>query len=57
MVICLKRGVNDLHMVQLMPPPSYHLLLHYNPEWFTLLVLVYQGCPGCLITIAEEGAS
>jgi len=26
-VICLKRGANDLHMVQLMPLPSCHLLL------------------------------
>jgi len=29
MVICLERGANDLHMVQLMMPlPPYHLLLH-----------------------------
>ena len=27
MVICLQRGVNDLHMVQLMPLPPHHLLL------------------------------
>jgi len=26
-IICLERGANDLHMVQLMPPP-HHLLLH-----------------------------
>jgi len=26
-VICLERGANDLHMVQLMPLPSHHLLL------------------------------
>ena len=25
MVICLERGANDLHMVQLMPLPPYHL--------------------------------
>jgi len=25
-VICLARGANDLHMVQLMPQPPYHLL-------------------------------
>ena len=36
MVICLEQGVNDLHMVQLMPLPPHHLLLHYNPEWFCL---------------------
>jgi len=27
-VICLERGANDLYMVQLMPLPPYHLLLH-----------------------------
>jgi len=27
MVICLERGANDLHMVQLMPLPRHHLLL------------------------------
>jgi len=26
-VICLDRGANDLHMVQLMPLPPHHLLL------------------------------
>jgi len=26
-VVCLERGANDLHMVQLMPLPPYHLLL------------------------------
>jgi len=26
-VICLEQGANDLHMVQLMPLPSRHLLL------------------------------
>jgi len=26
-VICLERGANDLHMVQLMPLPPHHLLL------------------------------
>ena len=33
MVICLKQGANDMHMVQLMSLPSYHLLLHQNPQW------------------------
>jgi len=29
MVICLKRGTNELHMVQLMSlPPHHHLLLN-----------------------------
>jgi len=26
-VICLERGADDLHMVQLMPLPPHHLLL------------------------------
>jgi len=39
MVICLERGANDLHMVQLMPLPPHHLLLHH-------LVLAYPGCSG-----------
>jgi len=26
-VICVERGANDLHMVQLMPLPPHHLLL------------------------------
>jgi len=26
-VICMECGANDLHMVQLMPLPSHHLLL------------------------------
>jgi len=28
-VICLERGADDLHTVQLMPLPPRHLLLHY----------------------------
>jgi len=27
-VICLEWGANHLHMVQLMPLPPHHLLLH-----------------------------
>jgi len=26
--------------------PPNHLLLHYHPERFTLLVATYPGCPG-----------
>jgi len=51
MVICLKQGANDLHMVQLMPLPPRHLLLQQNPEWFTFLVLVYPGCPGTAVVV------
>ena len=43
MVICLERGANDLHMVQL---PPHHLSLQYNPERLTFLALAYPGCPG-----------
>ena len=42
MVICLERGADDLHMVQLMPLPPHNLLLHSNPEWF------YLSCAGLL---------
>jgi len=45
-VICMERGANDLHMVQLMPLPPHHLLLQQNPEWLILLVPAYPGCPG-----------
>jgi len=34
MIICLEQSANGLHTVKLMPLPPYHLLLHYNPEWF-----------------------
>jgi len=27
-VICLQRGTHDLHMIQLMPLPPHHSLLH-----------------------------
>ena len=46
MVICLERVANDLHMVQLMPLPPHHLLLHQNPDWLIVLVPAYPGCPG-----------
>jgi len=31
-VICLERGVNDLHKVQLMPLSPHCLSLHENPD-------------------------
>ena len=46
MVICLERGADDLHMIQLMPVPPHHPLLRQNPEWFILLVPAYPGCRG-----------
>ena len=59
MVICLERGVNALHiMEQLMPLPTHHLLLHFNPKWFSLsgagllrLVLEKRPLNGSLGTI------
>ena len=38
-VICLERGADGLHMVQLMPLPfqnPHHLLPHIDPDWFNL---------------------
>jgi len=46
LVICLKQGANDPHMDQLMPLPTYHLLLHKNAEWLAFMVPAYLGCPG-----------
>jgi len=37
MVICLQRGADCLHMVQLMPlplPKPHRLFRHLNPDWF-----------------------
>ena len=44
MVICLERGADCLHVVQLMA--LHNLLLHLNPDWFTYLVPAYLGYPG-----------
>jgi len=45
MVTCWERDANDdMHIVQLMPLPPYHLLLYWNPEWFTFPVQAYPGC-------------
>ena len=41
MVICLERGANDLHMVQLMPLPPYRLML-------TQIVLEKRPLKQCL---------
>jgi len=45
MVICLKRGANDLHVVQLMPLPPQHLYIKIRIG-LTFLVTAYPGCPG-----------
>ena len=50
MVICLERGADCLHMVQLMPLPSPNPIISYLIEietGFTFLsVPAYPGCPG-----------
>jgi len=51
-VICLEQSANDLHMVQLMPLPPYHLLLHAllkSTIGSAFLFLAYPGCPGCIL--------
>ena len=54
MVICLERGANDLHMVQLMPLPPRHLLLQQNLEWLSFwyqpiqVVLEKRPLNGCV---------
>ena len=66
MVICLERGANNLHVVQLMPLPPHHLLLQQNAERFILLVPAYPGCHGkktvkrlcvCLPVAAAQSSS
>ena len=34
----LEQGANGLHIVQLMPHPPHHLLLHWSPESFTFVL-------------------
>ena len=41
MVVCLERGADGLHMVQLMPLPSQNLMTR-----FTFLVPANRGCTG-----------
>ena len=45
MVICLERGANDLHMVQLMPLPPPSSLAPVKSRLVYLLVPAYPGCP------------
>jgi len=46
MVVCLERGANDLHMVQLIPVPPHHLLLHKILIGLIFLVPAYPDCAG-----------
>jgi len=40
-VICLERGADDLHMVQLMSLPAHHLLLYYRTHCFGAVSLCF----------------
>jgi len=48
MVICLERGVNDLHMVQLMPLPPFIscFIKIQNGSVFLVPANAYPGCFG-----------
>jgi len=54
MVICLKQGAKDLHMVQLMPLPPSHLMLRQNLDCCrlkiqigsTFVAVAYPDYPG-----------
>ena len=49
MIICLERGTDCLHVVQLMPLPSQNPMvscLIQIQTGFTFLVPAYPGCPG-----------
>jgi len=45
-VICLERGADDLHNGPADATATHHLMIHLNPQWFTLLVSANPGCPG-----------
>jgi len=45
-VICLERGANDLHMVQLMPLPPIISCFFKIQNGSTFLVPAYPGCHG-----------
>jgi len=49
MAICLERGADCMHMVQLMPLPSQNPIITWLIEiqtGFTFLVAAYPGYPG-----------
>jgi len=51
MFICLEQGANDMHIVQTMPLPFHHLLVHFKIQnGFTVLVQFVEKKPlyGCL---------
>jgi len=51
--LSIRSEVHDLHMVQLMPMPPHHLLLHLNVNWFNISgaslqsVIVSHHCINC----------
>jgi len=45
MVICLKQGANDVHMVQLMSLPPHHLFINIQIG-LTFVMLDDEGYPG-----------
>ena len=46
MVICLERGANDLHMVQLMPLPPIISCSSKIQNGLPFFLAAYPGCPG-----------
>jgi len=44
-VVCLERGADCLHMVQLMPMPPQSLALFKSRLIFAFLIPAYTGCP------------
>jgi len=55
---------NDMHMVQLMPLPPHHLLLHEIKIGLTFLIPAYSSCTGkeaikwlfvCLFNVHRNG--
>jgi len=59
-VICLERGSDCLHMVQLMPlhPQPHNFFPHLNPDWFlpfwyrlTQVVLEKRPLNGCGVVV------
>jgi len=65
-VICLERGANNLHMVQLMPLPPIISGFIKIQNGFAFLVPAYLGCPGwkkgrycslCLATLYMQSST
>jgi len=48
MVMCLERGADCLHMVQLMPLPSQNHITSFHIKSRLGLTFLVLACPGCL---------